>query len=156
MSLLDKLKSLLGSDSEGRSRSASQDGATRTDVTVEHEPSAESEHAVEGTDQSPEPTELDTTEDTPTTQTSSVESSDSAETDDSVDSAGADDPADPAESGAAVDEIKGIGPTYAERLEAAGIETVADLAASDAATVAEAAQASEGRAADWVERARTF
>lgn len=147
MSLLDKLKSFLGSDNESRSRSASQDGATRADVTVEHEPSAESEHAVKGT----EPTEPDT-DGAPTTRTGSPStgSGDSAESEDSTE------PGDSAESGAAVDGIKGIGPTYAERLEAAGIETVADLAASDVATVAEAAQASEGRVTDWIERARAF
>jgi polyhydroxyalkanoate synthase len=55
-----------------------------------------------------------------------------------------------------VEEIKGIGPTYAERLEAAGIGTVADLAASDATTVAEAAETGENRAGDWVERAQDF
>ncbi|MEF8908490.1 MAG: helix-hairpin-helix domain-containing protein, partial [Haloarculaceae archaeon] len=53
-----------------------------------------------------------------------------------------------------VDSINGIGPTYAERLEAAGIETVGDLAAADPGTVAEAAEAAESRATDWVEQAR--
>jgi polyhydroxyalkanoate synthase len=51
-----------------------------------------------------------------------------------------------------VDTVNGIGPTYAERLQAAGIETVADLAAADAATVAEAAEVSESRAQDWIDQ----
>jgi polyhydroxyalkanoate synthase len=56
-----------------------------------------------------------------------------------------------ADAGAAdVETVDGIGPTYAERLRAAGIETVADLAASDAARVAEVAETSESRAADWL------
>jgi polyhydroxyalkanoate synthase len=61
-----------------------------------------------------------------------------------------------AETGAATDveAIDGIGPTYAERLREAGIETTADLAAADAATVAEAAQVGEGRASNWIEQAR--
>jgi polyhydroxyalkanoate synthase len=51
-----------------------------------------------------------------------------------------------------VETVDGVGPTYAERLRAAGIETVADLAASDAARVAEVAETSESRAADWLGR----
>ncbi|PSP75462.1 hypothetical protein BRC81_15680 [Halobacteriales archaeon QS_1_68_20] len=52
------------------------------------------------------------------------------------------------------DTIKGIGSTYAERLSAAGIETVSDLAAADPATVAEEADISESRLERWVQRAR--
>jgi len=51
-----------------------------------------------------------------------------------------------------VESVAGIGPTYAERLREAGIETVADLAAADVGTVAEAAQASPGRVEDWFEQ----
>ena len=50
-----------------------------------------------------------------------------------------------------VETVDGIGPTYAERLRAAGIETVADLAAADAEAVADAAQAPPGRVEDWFE-----
>ncbi|MFB6184652.1 MAG: class III poly(R)-hydroxyalkanoic acid synthase subunit PhaC [Haloarculaceae archaeon] len=50
-----------------------------------------------------------------------------------------------------VETVSGIGPTYAERLRAAGIETVADLKAADVATVAEAAEAPEGRVAAWLD-----
>jgi predicted flap endonuclease-1-like 5' DNA nuclease len=65
-------------------------------------------------------------------------------------------PTDDAGEGAeAVDSIRGIGPTYAGRLESAGIETVADLAAADAGTVAEAAETSESRATDWIEQAQS-
>jgi predicted flap endonuclease-1-like 5' DNA nuclease len=55
-----------------------------------------------------------------------------------------------------LEEIKGIGPTYADRLSKAGYETVADLAGADAEAVAEAAQTGEGRASDWIERAQDF
>jgi len=54
----------------------------------------------------------------------------------------------------AVDVIKGIGPTYAGRLADAGVETVADLAAADAAEVAERTDVPEGRLEDWIEKAR--
>lgn len=63
------------------------------------------------------------------------------------DAASADD-ADP------VDAISGIGPAYRERLEAAGVETLADLAAADAASLAEATDIGEGRIAGWIDRAR--
>jgi len=51
-----------------------------------------------------------------------------------------------------VDVIDGIGPTYAERLQAAGIETVADLAAYDAAEIADIAETTESRAQDWLDQ----
>ncbi|MEF8881957.1 MAG: class III poly(R)-hydroxyalkanoic acid synthase subunit PhaC [Halapricum sp.] len=51
-----------------------------------------------------------------------------------------------------VETVNGIGPTYAERLREAEIETVADLASSDIGTVAEITQASPGRVEDWFEQ----
>ncbi len=51
-------------------------------------------------------------------------------------------------------EIDGVGPTYAERLSAAGIETVGELADADAETVSRAAEVSETRAEDWLEQAK--
>lgn len=53
-----------------------------------------------------------------------------------------------------VDTISGIGPAYAERLGEAGIETVGDLAAADAAALAEETGLGEGRVTGWIERAR--
>jgi polyhydroxyalkanoate synthase len=55
----------------------------------------------------------------------------------------------PVETEADVETVSGIGPTYAERLRDIGIETVADLAAAEVSTIAEAAQVSESRAQDW-------
>jgi polyhydroxyalkanoate synthase len=49
-----------------------------------------------------------------------------------------------------IDTLDGIGPTYADRLAAAGIETVADLAEYDAADLAEIAETTESRVADWL------
>jgi len=49
--------------------------------------------------------------------------------------------------------VKGIGPTYAERLSNVRIETVADLAEADAGEVAERADVPQGRLEDWIERA---
>jgi len=55
---------------------------------------------------------------------------------------------------AGVEEITGIGPTYAQRLRAAGIETVGDLAGADLETVADATNAAESRVDDWIAQAR--
>ncbi|OTE98783.1 helix-hairpin-helix domain-containing protein, partial [Halorubrum sp. SD683] len=58
--------------------------------------------------------------------------------------------------GPSVEEIKGIGPAYAERLAGIGIETIDDLAAADAAAVAEGTSVGEKRAATWIDRASEF
>lgn len=52
-----------------------------------------------------------------------------------------------------VEILKGIGPSYAERLEDAGVETVADLAAADADELAEDVDLSPKRVGRWVQRA---
>lgn len=202
MGLLDKLKSLFGSDQDGHSPARD----TEPEVTVEHEPAAESEHAVKGTDgaqqqtngeqadtagaavgeseptvtDEPESTAASTTEHTqpePVTDesaegedadegTSESPTEEQATLDEELDteaepateeeSAAEEEPADESPDSPSVEEIKGIGPTYAERLESVGIETVADLAAADPAEVAEGAQTGESRAGDWVERAQDF
>lgn len=56
--------------------------------------------------------------------------------------------------GTSVEEIKGIGPAYGERLAESGVETVADLAASDAEEIAEETDVPRSRVEDWVERAK--
>ncbi|WP_284006532.1 poly(3-hydroxyalkanoate) polymerase subunit PhaC [Haloarcula pelagica] len=56
------------------------------------------------------------------------------------------------EAAADVETVSGIGPTYADRLHAAGIETVADLAEYDAAELAEIAETTESRAQDWLDQ----
>ena len=56
------------------------------------------------------------------------------------------------ESGTELQRIDGLGPTYAGRLEAEGIETLADLEATDATEVASIADVSETRAGEWIEQ----
>lgn len=56
--------------------------------------------------------------------------------------------------GVSVDDIDGVGPTYAERLVDAGFATVSDLADASADAVAEAANVSESRADEWIQQAR--
>ncbi|RLM53815.1 helix-hairpin-helix domain-containing protein [Halobellus sp. Atlit-31R] len=52
-----------------------------------------------------------------------------------------------------IEGISGLGPTYHERLESAGIDTLGGLADSDSATVAEAANVTENKAQEWIDRA---
>lgn len=51
-------------------------------------------------------------------------------------------------------DLKGIGPTYAEKLNGIGIDGVADLAEADAAALAAETDISETRLATWIEQAR--
>jgi len=51
-----------------------------------------------------------------------------------------------------VETVSGIGPTYAERLRDAGVETIADLAECDAAELAEIAETTESRTEDWLDQ----
>ena len=48
-----------------------------------------------------------------------------------------------------VESVDGVGPTYAERLRAAGVETVADLRKAGVERAAEIAEAPESRVGDW-------
>jgi len=158
-------------------------GDDDVDVTVEHEPDTRSEDAVKGTDTAGtgttadvEPAEETTDETTETaTEESSAETAvDVEETDESSagDATGesAEGEADThteAEAEASADteveadaapaadleDLKGIGPAYAERLRDAGIEDVAALAAADAADLAERSDIAEGRLQTFIDRA---
>ncbi|MFT4880722.1 MAG: polyhydroxyalkanoate synthase [Salinirussus sp.] len=54
--------------------------------------------------------------------------------------------------GAGVETVDGVGPTYAGRLQEAGIETVEELAGHDTELLAAVADAPEGRARRWLEQ----
>jgi len=53
-----------------------------------------------------------------------------------------------------LEDVNGIGATYAKRLRVAGIDSVSELAVADDARVAEAAAATEELAGTWITRAR--
>jgi polyhydroxyalkanoate synthase len=60
------------------------------------------------------------------------------------------------ESTVGLQSVDGIGPTYAERLHEAGIDSLGALLDADVETLAEATGASSGRAERWLDRARTL
>ncbi|MFC6753599.1 helix-hairpin-helix domain-containing protein [Halorubrum tibetense] len=53
-----------------------------------------------------------------------------------------------------LEEVSGIGPTYAGRLRDAGVHGVSQLATLDPGTVSDLARVSTGRAEEWIEQAR--
>jgi polyhydroxyalkanoate synthase len=55
-----------------------------------------------------------------------------------------------------LEDVDGIGPTYADRLRSAGIETASALAVTDPARAAEVAATSEGVVHALIDRARTL
>jgi predicted flap endonuclease-1-like 5' DNA nuclease len=145
-------------------RSVAQESSV--DVTVEREPATESEDAVKGTETAGTASGSDaeaageSAADTEP-ETDSGEESEAAETEqsdedagESESAAGSDESDEPAGTEESVDVIKGIGPTYADRLGEAGVETVADLAAADLETLAEESGVSEGRLENWIEKAK--
>ena len=157
MSILQKLKSLLGLGDDSSKRHHDRD----VGVTVERE---------SGRPDEPADVEADATD-----EGAAAGSSASSSTDAMVESTESpEEAAEPAEAtgptpadatptaekaGQSVDpvpveDIKGIGPAYSDRLAAAGVETVSDLAAADAADLAQETDISEKRLQGWIDRAQ--
>lgn len=59
------------------------------------------------------------------------------------------------DTGGSLEDIDGLGPTYADRIRAEGIESLVTLAQTEAEVVAEAADVSEQRASEWIEAAQS-
>ncbi|WP_247008288.1 helix-hairpin-helix domain-containing protein [Halorientalis litorea] len=151
----------LGTGSESRTGRTNHDDV---DVTVEHEPDTESEDAVKGTgdDLSVEP-DAEAFEEAEAAAVEGVTEDEEAAEDVAADedTTGDEESDDAAvtvapdlDSDDDVDTVSGIGPSYAERLGEAGIETVGDLAAADPADVATRSDLSEKRVTGWVATAR--
>ena len=160
MGLLQKLKSALGLDASG-SPSAGTNTPQDVDVTVEREPSTESEDAVKGTETSGEPIEGTSESEAPAPEAETAEvSSDDADgesaADDDQETVETVDDVTSSDDDPPVTEVNGIGPAYAERLEAAGISTVSELAAADAEELGEATDLSPNRISGWIEQANSF
>lgn len=62
--------------------------------------------------------------------------------------------ADPDPEETVLEDIKGIGPTYGDKLRDIGIDSVPALASADAEELAAETDISETRLATWIERAR--
>lgn len=158
--ILQRLKRLLGRDEPGDDAgspeeiSESPESNEGSVVTVERQPSPEAtdEPATEH-DEVIEPDDSDAEQAAPDESGAESIGESGGKTEDETDNTNADETTGVA-SDAGVEEITGIGPTYAQRLQAAGIETVSDLADADPATVAEATNAAESRVDDWLAQAR--
>lgn len=168
MTLLDRLKSLLG-------MSRSKDPASEVDVTVEREreePESGERPVAEPTDAAGSTESIvneDAAAEDPETAAEPAEAASSgdeivdadpdadddeavdAESDEDGDESGSDDPS--AHETVDVEEIKGIGPAYADELAAAGVESVDDLAAADAGELADVTGLGESRVERWIDRA---
>lgn len=131
------------------------------DVTVEHEPDTRSEDAVKGTDTADTGSSADVepadTGDAESEETGADEPEDAEGTDtgDATAEPGEGTERSPPGEGVDLEEVKGIGPAYADRLRDAGIEDVAALAAADAADLAERSDMGEGRLEKLIDRAKS-
>ena len=123
----------------------SEDSDDDATVTDQEETPADVEDAPAGTEDEPsadiEEAESDRTAD---------ETTGEDEPDDAADATGE------AGSSESPDVLNGIGPAYAERLEDAGVDTVAELATADAADLADETGLGEGRIANWIEQAKEY
>jgi len=159
--LLRKIKDVFGLTETSGSSGDEEPHGMSPDVTVERDIESETEmetasefetetegetEEVETVETEGETTESGTDETEPETEPAETPTETPAETPAET--------AEPATDSEPVTDVKGIGSTYGDRLEAAGIGTVEQLANSDAETVAETAETSESRASDWIERAR--
>ena len=131
------------------------------DVTVEHEPDTRSEDAVKGTDTADTGSSADVepadTGDAESEETGADEPEDAegTDTEDATAEPGEGTERSPPGEGVDLEEVKGIGPAYADRLRDAGIEDVAALAAADAADLAERSDMGEGRLEKLIDRAKS-
>lgn len=158
MGLLSKLKSVLGMGESNRSAGSGVDvtvereadeaddageettgadaAATGTDAAASTESLVDDEHADDST-RAAEPGEA---------AVSGGDESDAADDADADGESGGD--SEP------VSVVKGIGPAYADRLQDAGVETVADLAGADADDLADRTDLSAKRVGRWIENAQ--
>lgn len=143
MSLLGKLKSLLGGDD-----GAADDESRDVSVTVEREAGT----ASSSTDATADSTTADRTasEPDPTDEPETTEKADEPETAEDTD---ADTESEPGDDATPVEDIKGVGPTYADRLGEAEINSVEQLANADAETLADKTGISETRLQNWIDQA---
>ena len=163
MGILDTLLSLIGLDG-----SSSEGERRETTVSVERERvDADSEAAVKGTDSAEDaaaagtdaaaPTDSLVDEDAGAAEPAEAAGPDADDGETELDTAEAESAGETTgehEDAESVEVVKGIGPAYDERLENAGIDSVAELAAADAADLAPKIDLSEKRVGRWIDRAK--
>lgn len=135
-----------------------EESTESTSVTVEREPAAEDDDAeAEADTEPPEPdAEVETDEPDAEVEAEETDAEVEAEVDAEETDAEAEEDTPTADGNeASVESVSGIGPAYAERLEAAGVETVADLLAADPEAIAAESDLSEKRVSGWQETAET-
>ena len=154
MGLLDTIRSVLGlgatSDTEPQPDASSEHAVktTASEQTDDDETTADGEGSAALTeeptgDSAAEPSEATGVTDHTETETPAAES---AEATGPV-------PEEPDDGSPHVESINGIGPAYAKRLEEAGVESVAELSAADADTLAEETGISAKRISGWIDSA---
>jgi predicted flap endonuclease-1-like 5' DNA nuclease len=157
MSLLDKLKAVLGSGSNRESGTSNAGsgaaGATTTaDTSSERavtEPADTTPSGSTATEPSIDESASEGTTDQTADAAESITAAESEPTDETTTADG-----DSEGAATSVAEISGIGPAYSERLESIGIETVEDLATAEPDEIASQTDISIGRVSNWIERAR--
>jgi len=152
MSLLGKLKSLFGQRERERP-------STDVSVTVERDSgTSEQTAAAERSPTESDPsTTASATQSGPSGAETTAEAPEEQSTDEAFEWESEDEPSPDEESSAESEpltSITGIGPSYADSLEDAGIDTVQQLADADAFELADAAGLSDKRVEGWVEQAR--
>jgi polyhydroxyalkanoate synthase len=149
MGLIERIKSVLGL---GTSASSPSQPAT----TGSDRPSARDADAGAGPGPAGDGDEDAATDDVDVTVEHEPEEAEAEPDTASEDAVKGTDTSDAGGAGVDLEEIKGIGPTYGDRLRDAGIADVAALADADPADLAERADVPEGRVEDWVDRAGAY
>ena len=130
-----------------------------TESEEPHEPGADADAEAEPEDESPTEAGPEADEAEADAEAGDVEEADAeagdveeADTDDAEADAEDDEESEP-ETGGDLQDIKGIGPAYADRLSEVGIESIGELADADFEAVADEADLAPGRVEQWVDRA---
>lgn len=137
MGLLESIRTALGFPPGG------DDGDRGTEVTIEYQPETATEAAVKGVDTG-----------SPGESHERVEDGETASSAADLEATTPGPSGEPAAGSRDVETVSGIGSAYADRLREAGVETVADLAGSDAEELAAAIDLSPKRVERWTEAAR--
>jgi len=140
-----------GTDTAAETVSTDTDEPAAADAASED---SEAESGAEHESEAEPESEVDASE--PEADASEPEAEPESEVEDDTETETGADASHPSDPDADLEEITGIGPTYADRLREAGIADIGALAAADAADLAERADVPASRVEDWVERAGAF